>query len=58
MEKDRKFLHCPPHEGIGREEATDVRKHIFILLASGPCVITYGTLKTVRLAAAAAASSQ
>lgn len=39
MEKrDKKFLHCPPHEGIGREEAADVRKPGFILRASVLCV--------------------
>ena len=33
-EKRREILHCPPHEGIGREEAADVRKWGFIVRAS------------------------
>lgn len=40
-EKRQEILHCPPHEGIGREEAADVREHGFIQRASAVCVVTY-----------------
>lgn len=30
VEKTQKFLRCQPHEGIGREEAADVRQQGFI----------------------------
>lgn len=40
-EKRQEILHCPPHEGIGREEAADVRKLGFIPRASATCVVTY-----------------
>lgn len=39
--RHREFLHCPPYEGIGREEAADVRKQAFIRRASSMCVRTY-----------------
>lgn len=40
-EKRQEILHCPPHEGTGREEAADVRKQGFIPRASAMCVVTY-----------------
>lgn len=33
-ERTLELLHCPPHEGTGREEAADVRKQDFIRRAS------------------------
>lgn len=39
-ETTQEILHCPPYEGIGREEAADVRKQGFIRRASSTCVNT------------------